>query len=68
MKKSQEYINNTDLEFDTEINREYYEGEISKAINEARMDIIDDIIEMYVPDGNPEFWLNKISKLRGKII
>ena len=27
-------------------------------------DLIDEIIKMYVPSGNPEIWLNKIQKLR----
>lgn len=27
-------------------------------------DLIDKIIKMYVPDGNPEIWLNEIQKLR----
>lgn len=26
--------------------------------------IIDEIINMYVPDGNPEIWLNKIQNLK----
>lgn len=27
-------------------------------------DLLDEVIKMYVPDGNPEVWLNKIMKLR----
>jgi hypothetical protein len=27
-------------------------------------DLIDEIIKMYVPSGNPEIWLDKIQKLR----
>ena len=27
-------------------------------------DLIDEIVKMYVPDGNTEIWLHKIKKLR----
>ena len=67
MKNSKDYINNTDLDFNTEANREYYEARISESINEARKDVIDEIIKMYVSDGNPEIWLNKINKLRDAV-
>jgi len=67
MKNSKDYINNTDLDFNSEANRAYYEARISETINEARKDVIDEIIKMYVPDGNPEIWLNKINKLRDEI-
>ena len=67
MKNSKDYINNTDLDFNTEVNREYYEARISESINEARKDVIDEIIKMYVSDGNPEIWLNKINKLRDAV-
>ena len=67
MKNSKDYINDTDLDFDTEDNRAYYETRLSETINKARKDIIDEIIQMYVPDGSPETWLNKINKLRDAI-
>jgi hypothetical protein len=32
--------------------------------NEAKRDIIDKIVNMYVPDGNPKKWLDKIQALK----
>ena len=34
------------------------------AVKELMNDLLDEVIHMYVPDGNPEIWLNKIQKLR----
>jgi|688.fasta_scaffold1794898_1 hypothetical protein len=36
----------------------------SEATKEIINDVLDEVIRMYVPDGNPEIWLNKIQKLR----
>ncbi len=38
--------------------KKYHESE--------RESMIDEIINMYVPDGNPEVWLNKIRDLKSK--
>jgi hypothetical protein len=63
MKSTTEYINNTDLEFDSETNRSYYEARIAETINDVKRDVISEIISLYVPDGNPEVFLNKIESL-----
>lgn len=34
------------------------------SVKQLMGDLIDVIIDMYVPDGNPEIWLNKINELR----
>jgi hypothetical protein len=31
---------------------------------EQNVRLLNEVIDMYVPDGNPEVWLNKIQKLR----
>jgi hypothetical protein len=67
MKNTNDYINNTDLEFDSETNRSYYEARIAETINDVKRDVIDEIISLYVPDGNPEVWLNKIKSLRDAV-
>jgi hypothetical protein len=36
----------------------------AEGVKDLMDDLIDTIISMYVPDGNPEIWLNKIEKLR----
>jgi hypothetical protein len=64
MKNTNDYINNTELEFDSEINRSYYEARMAETINDVKRDVINEIISLYVPDGNPEVWLNKIISLR----
>lgn len=64
MKNTNNYINSTELEFDTEANRGYYEARIAETINDVKKDVIDEIISLYVPDGNPEIWLSKIKSLR----
>lgn len=38
----------------------------SKCVKELMDDLIEEIINMYVPDGNPERWLDKIQTLREK--
>jgi hypothetical protein len=67
MKNTNDYINNTELEFDSETNRSYYEARIAETINDVKRDVIDKIISLYVPDGNPEVWLNKIKSLRDAV-
>jgi hypothetical protein len=67
MKNTTDYINNTELEFDSETNRSYYESRIAETINDVKRDVIDEIISLYVPDGNPEVWLYKIKSLRESI-
>lgn len=67
MKNTSDYINNTDLEFDTETNRGYYEARIAETINDVKRDVIDEIISIYVHDGNPEVWLSKIKSLRDSV-
>jgi hypothetical protein len=67
MKNTNDYINNTELEFDSETNRSYYEARIAETINDVKRDVIDEIISLYVPDGNPEVWLNKIKSLRDAV-
>jgi hypothetical protein len=67
MKNTNDYINNTELEFDSEKNRSYYEARIAETINDVKRDVIDEIISLYVPDGNPEVWLNKIKSLRDAV-
>ena len=36
----------------------------AESVKELMNDLIDEIVKMYVPDGNPEIWLHKIQKLR----
>jgi hypothetical protein len=67
MKNTNDYINNTELEFDSETNRSYYEARIAETINDVKRDVIDEIISLYVPDGNSEVWLNKIKSLRDAV-
>jgi hypothetical protein len=67
MKNTNDYINNTELEFDSETNRSYYESRIAETINDVKRDVVDEIISLYVPDGNPEVWLNKIKSLRDAV-
>jgi hypothetical protein len=67
MKNTNDYINSTELEFDTEANREYYGARIYETINDVKRDVIDEIISLYVPDGNPEVWLGKIKSLRESV-
>ncbi len=67
MINTSDYINNTELEFDSETNRSYYEARIAETINDVKRDVIDEIISLYVPDGNPEVWLNKIKSLRDAV-
>jgi hypothetical protein len=67
MKNTNDYINNTELDFDSETNRSYYEARIAETINDVKRDVIDEIISLYVPDGNPEVWLNKIKSLRDAV-
>ena len=62
-----DYINSLDLEFDSEINRSYYEKQIERGINDAKLDCIDEILSLYTPDGNQEVWLNRIKELRNSI-
>jgi hypothetical protein len=64
MKTTNDYINNADLEFYSEAARSYYEARIAETINDVKRDVMDEIISLYVPDGNPEVWLNKIKSLR----
>lgn len=40
------------------------EASLSSNEEELRNSLIDEIVAMYVPDGNPENWLNKIQALR----
>ena len=42
-------------------------GENKMTEEEMTIALIDEIIKMYVPDGNPEIWLNKIQKLRNDV-
>jgi hypothetical protein len=35
----------------------------AESVKELMNDLLDEVIKMYVPDGNPEIWLNKIEKL-----
>ncbi|MEN9446392.1 MAG: hypothetical protein RL728_904 [Bacteroidota bacterium] len=67
MKNTIDYVNNTELEFDTEANRSYYEARIAETINDVKKDVIDEIMSLYVPDGNPTVWLDKIKMLRDGI-
>jgi hypothetical protein len=67
MENTNDYINNTELEFNSETNRSYYEARIAETINDVKRDVIDEIISLYVPDGNPEVWLNKIKSLRDAV-
>ena len=67
MISASDYINSLDLEFDSEINRSYYEKQIEKVINDAKLDCIDEILSLYTPDGNQEFWLSRIKELRNSI-
>jgi len=39
----------------------------SDATKEIMNDLIDEIIKMYVHDGNPKIWLHKIQKLRDDV-
>ena len=36
----------------------------AEAAKELMNDLIDEIVKMYVPDGNPEIWLHKIQQMR----
>lgn len=36
----------------------------AEAVKDLMNDLIDEIVKMYVPDGNPEIWIHKIQKLR----
>lgn len=36
----------------------------AEAVKDLMDDLMDEIVKMYVPDGNPEIWLHKIQKLR----
>jgi hypothetical protein len=42
-------------------------AEEEKAINDIKRDVIDEVISLYVPCGNPEVWLNKIKSLRDSV-
>lgn len=57
IKKRYPFYNEDIAMKDIEINAE--------AVKELMDDLIDEIVKMYVPDGNPEIWLHKIQKLRG---
>jgi len=52
IKKRYPFFNGKNIELDLE--------ETKELMN----DLLDVVISMYVPDGNPEIWLNKIQKLR----
>jgi len=67
MKNTIDYINSTELEFDSESNKSYYEARIAETINDVKRDVIDKIISFYVPDGNSEVWLEKIKLLKNEI-
>jgi hypothetical protein len=67
MKSTTDYINKADLDFYSEKTRSYYEARIAETINDVKRDVIDEIISFYVPDGNPEVWLNKIKSLRDAV-
>lgn len=41
-----------------------YWAKIDTNPNEQRNKILDEVINIYVPDGNPEIWLHKIQKLK----
>lgn len=43
--------------------RMYSEGELKTGIREAKSGLIHEILKMYVPDGNPETFINKIKSL-----
>lgn len=64
MKNTEEYLKYLNLEFDYEGNRTYYESRIIEMVNEVKNDLINEILNMYVPDGNPEIWKEKIKKLK----
>lgn len=66
MKNTEEYLKYLNLEFDYEGNRTYYESRIIEMVNEVKNDLINEILNMYVPDGNPEIWKEKIEKLKNK--
>lgn len=40
--------------------------QMREQIKKERNKTIDEVIYWYVPDGNPELWLNKIQALRNK--
>lgn len=39
---------------------------ITEMVNEVKKNVINEILDMYVPDGNPEIWKKKIEKLKNK--
>jgi hypothetical protein len=56
IKKRYPFYNEDIAMKDIEINAE--------AVKDLMDDLIDEIVKMYVPDGNLEIWLHKIQKLR----
>jgi hypothetical protein len=56
IKKRYSFYNSNIAQKDIEIN--------SEEVKILMDDLIDEIVKMYVPDGNPEIWLHKIQKLR----
>ena len=67
MKPAKYYINKTDIDFDSEDNRTYYEAIICETINEARKDTIEEIIKMYLDACNQKNLVNELNELRNTI-
>lgn len=44
MKNLKNYIDNTDLNFDSEVNRDYYETRIKETIKEVIKDVLDGLL------------------------
>ena len=41
--------------------------DVKDIINKDRIDLLDEVLSLYVLDGNPEVWKNKIEKLRNEL-
>ncbi len=59
IKKHYPFYNENIATKDIEINAE--------AVKSLMDDLLDEVIKMYVPDGNPEIWLNKIQNIRNDV-
>lgn len=60
--KAEEFIKSKNLNF----SRIWKDGnkDVAKLMNEYTKLKIDEIVKMYVPDGNPKVWLDKIIKIK----
>ena len=67
LKPASHYVDSSEFSFDHEGNRAYYERLIEKAIEEARKDFADLIIDSIDPDSNGESAIRRIEDLLGEL-